>query len=49
MSTEPLVSVIVRAFRAGATLPGKVRSLLAQIYRYRHAMTRLDEESARAA
>jgi glycosyltransferase involved in cell wall biosynthesis len=49
MSTEPLVSVIVRAFGSRATLPGGVRSLLAQTYRYRHAMTRLDEEPARAA
>jgi succinoglycan biosynthesis protein ExoO len=32
MSTRPLVSVIIPAFRAGATLPDTARSLLAQSY-----------------
>jgi cellulose synthase/poly-beta-1,6-N-acetylglucosamine synthase-like glycosyltransferase len=30
MSTEPLVSVMIPAYRAEATLPAAVRSLLAQ-------------------
>jgi succinoglycan biosynthesis protein ExoO len=32
MSTKPLVSAIIPAFRAEATLPGAARSLLAQTY-----------------
>jgi glycosyltransferase involved in cell wall biosynthesis len=32
MSSRPLVSVIIPAFRAEATLPGAIRSLLAQTY-----------------
>jgi glycosyltransferase involved in cell wall biosynthesis len=43
MSTKPLVSVIVPAFRVEATLPGAARSLLAQTYSRWEAIVASDD------
>jgi glycosyltransferase involved in cell wall biosynthesis len=43
MSTQPLVSVIIPAFRAEATLPGAIRSLLAQTWRSWQAIVASDD------
>lgn len=43
MSTRPLVSVIIPAFRAEATLPGAARSLLAQTYSRWEAIVASDD------
>jgi glycosyltransferase involved in cell wall biosynthesis len=43
MSNEPLVSVIIPAFRAEATLPGAIRSLLAQTWTSWEAIVASDD------
>ena len=43
MSNEPLVSVIIPAFRAEATLPGAIRSLLAQTWASWEAIVASDD------
>jgi glycosyltransferase involved in cell wall biosynthesis len=52
MSDQPLISVITPAYRAETTLPGAVRSLLAQTSSSWQAMAEvafLSEEPTRAA
>jgi glycosyltransferase involved in cell wall biosynthesis len=52
MSDQPLISVIIPAYRAAATLPRALRSLLAQTHTSWQAiaeLTFLSEEPARAA